>query len=181
MPLNIFIHNIDRMGHFALLGILADERLNQLIERIDTEATRPRIHSQGQLVIISGYTPRGEVQTYFYDTSMKGDVVEDLRPHFNGRMVIHEHFSQEYRCITDIVDDAPKERYGQWIVAGRSRGRKIAKIFRTKDGMIKGRESVFKEVMGMAIVHELGTTEYTLVSVKDWTYKDDDSVIIEPA
>jgi hypothetical protein len=94
-------------------------------------------------------------------------------------MVIHEYFSPEYRCITDIVDDAPIERHGQWVVAGRSNGRNIAKIFRTKDDMLKGREKLFREMQGMAVVHELGTTEYTLIETKDWVYTDDE-ILIEP-
>jgi hypothetical protein len=168
------------MGDFRLLGVLKDERLNTLIERIQASAQKRPIHSQGRLLIVSGYTPAGEIQTYFYDTSLKGDVMEDVRPKFNGRMVMHEAFGPEYRCLTDIVDDAPEALKGSWIIAGRSHtGKKLARVYRTKNEMLKEREKLFIEIKGIAVVHEIGTTEYTFVEVKDWIYENENEIIID--
>lgn len=154
-------------GQALFERVSKDEDLKELMRRAEDD----RLYYNDGTVLVFGYSPTGKL-TYPSIYSNKAEYTSQFtseRSRFNGRIVAHTMGSREYECLTDVVDSADKELNGKWVIMGYGAENPakekpfIIKEFSNEQEMNKGKDSVIKQIDQMALVHQYGRTDYTLV------------------
>lgn len=163
-------------------AILRDRCLIDLKKRI--EGAR-RTYLDG-VVMVAGYEhDNPERQTiapllYLNTNEFQKRFCEKERSVFNGRIMAHTFGTNEYHCLTDIIDNEDEILKGCWTILGYGpKGEKVQALFPTKEEMMKRKEGVLNQITERAIIHQYGTQDYTLVETT--IALDLDDVIIDDA
>ena len=175
----------DELAKKVFDTVAKDEGLVALIDR----ARNSKDRYPGGMILVLGYNKKLPKITnppifYYNRTEYEVNFNEQAREQFNGRIVAYEVPGGEYECITDIPDNAPKELHGRWMLAGygpNEKGKRkfINQSFEHKDDLRIALHGLRKEIDEKAVVHQLGTTVYTIVETGVMLTAADDSVIIE--
>jgi len=160
--------------------VVGDETLVELLERAD----RAKDNYSPPIVIVLGTDQNNSKVRHPFIFSNQEDYDQNfpkIRPNLNGRIVRHEFGTDHYTCLTDIADDADEKLRGQWVIMGygieNSDGKReeIARQFPTKQALLKAREEILKDINGIALAHQYGTTEYEVI--QNLEFITEDSVI----
>ncbi len=160
-----------------MLHILQDQEIKDLKGRIE----RAECCYKPNMVMLAAYDAKNPGRQHVRIYSNKSELEERLteeRANFNGRIVIHEFGSGEYECLTDIADTEPEEMKGNWLIRGVMNGKLKTHKFPTKETMMQGREAIFMTCHNFAIVHEAGTTKYTIVDTNRFPYTQVDLEVL---
>jgi hypothetical protein len=152
-----------------MLHILQDQAIKDLKGRIE----RAECCYKPSMIMLAAYDAKNPQRQHVRIYSNKSELEEKLeedRANFNGRIVLHEFGSGEYECLTDIADKEPEEMKGRWLLRGVINGKLQTHRFPSKDLLLKRREDIFAQCKDFAIVHEIGTTTYTIVNTTRFPY-----------
>ena len=172
-----------------LLKIRKDDKVALLLHRFERmeESTDQRVPGYAMYpdqIMMVGFDrdTDGPPHVEFYRNQQECDRrFPQQRSQLDGRTMIHHVGSSECEVLTDIVDSFPENLRDLWIVAGRgpakpgNEGELVYELFPTWETMTAGKPTVLDRVVEYAVVHRIGSTDYTFINIP--LYMDENGII----